>query len=503
MDRIDKLIITHRANILAKYGKKEKRIIAALNKLVKASQKQGLTCRLFYVDDTESMKGVETAVVSDTNSYQQFKDVIDALYMRHQPEYILIAGAQDIIPFQSLKNPAWRHDDELEVPSDLPYACDEPFNTDVRKFLAPTRVIGRLPDVPGSNDPSYFEQLVENITGWVSKDLKFYKKYFGLSTVSWQGSSSKNMKVLFGEAGSIKYSPLSGPTFNKTILKAPTHFINCHGALEDPNFYGEKGDKMPEALSSATLTSRITRGGIVAAECCYGAQLFDEAEVGEISIANNYLLQGAVAFLGSTNIAYGPADDLALADLITQYFLSNVFAGASTGSALLEARIKFLQDAGPYLDVVEIKTIAQFILLGDPSIHPVKPSAEKQLLSRSGSWTESRENRRENLKARGRALAQLVIPPVHTSQNELPLEVQPEIKRLLKANHMTGDLKKEVYLNADPRLRDRGMKASAIRDVKFIIYSTAEKKQKITRRKILVIKKKGLKILGSRLYVSR
>ncbi len=501
MEKVDKLIVAHRENIRSKYGTREKRIHAALNRLLKASVKSGLSTRLVYADDASTMPGVDR-VVENASSPEQFKNLIDALYDRHSPDYIVLIGAQDIIPFQVMKNPAWRHDDEESLPTDLPYACDEPFDVDVRKFLAPTRVVARIPDIPGSSDPSYFETLVNNIISWAPKPPAFYQKYFALSTASWKGSTQKNIRALFGNENGVLLSPEEGPSFSRSQLKAAVHLINCHGAVEDPAFYGEKGRQMPEALHVNTLTGKVAPGGIVAAECCYGAQLYNQGEVGNMSIANHYLLEGAIAYLGSTTIAYGPANDLGLADLLAQYFLSNVFKGASTGSALLEARIQFLQQAGPYLDVVELKTFAQFILLGDPSIHPVKATTSPKDRAASIESMDTRENRRENLKARGRALQTLVIPPVHTSQNELPLEVQSTIKQLLRDNKMTGDIRKEVYLNADPRLRERA-KASPIRDVKFVVYSTNESGSHVVRRRILVVKKKGLKILGSRLYVSR
>ena len=38
---------------------------------------------------------------------------------------------------------------------DLPYACDAPYSRDITKFIGPTRVIGRLPDMTGASEPSH------------------------------------------------------------------------------------------------------------------------------------------------------------------------------------------------------------------------------------------------------------------------------------------------------------------------------------------------------------
>ena len=61
---------------------------------------------------------------------------------------------------------------------------------------------------------------------------------------------------------------------------------------------------------------------------------------------------------------------MSAADFITQYFLVNVLNGASLGRACLEARQKFVDEQ--YLDIYNLKTLAQFVLLGDPALHPCR-----------------------------------------------------------------------------------------------------------------------------------
>jgi hypothetical protein len=60
------------------------------------------------------------------------------------------------------------------------------------------------------------------------------------------------------------------------------------------------------------------------------------------------------------------------ADLIVCRFLQNVMAGASLGTALLDSKQRFLADInkeGRMPDAAEEKTLLQFVLLGDPSLH--------------------------------------------------------------------------------------------------------------------------------------
>ena len=91
---------------------------------------------------------------------------------QHQlaPEYVMLLGAWDIIPHQSLKNPALAdrrsEDPDPLVPSDLPYACDAKLSSNVLTKNAKgeeqlawqkleqiaARLRGNPPPVPGKPD---------------------------------------------------------------------------------------------------------------------------------------------------------------------------------------------------------------------------------------------------------------------------------------------------------------------------------------------------------------
>ena len=88
-----------------------------------------------------------------------------------------------------------------------------------------------------------------------------------------------------------------------------------------------------------------------------------------MSIANQYLAKGAAGVVASTTISYGPADDNANADWICQFFIEQVLRGASLGRAFLEARLAYVRKQS-VVDPYDEKTLAQFVLLGDPSLHP-------------------------------------------------------------------------------------------------------------------------------------
>jgi hypothetical protein len=157
-------------------------------------------------------------------------------------------------------------------------------------------------------------------------------------------------------------------------------------------------------LTTEGVGNNAAARAVIAAECCYGAELYDPTQQaeGRQPIANSYFDRGAIAFFGSTNTAYGEAATMSAADHLTQYFLINVLAGASLGRACLEARHLFVNDKD--FDQYCKKTIAQFILLGDPSLHPCQEedAAERKLRDLTDEPT-ARRIRRMELAALGKS----------------------------------------------------------------------------------------------------
>lgn len=488
----DKLIVSNRSALKEKYGSKHKLFLSALHTLCQSDKKRGLDTTIVFVDDVKIMR---SAAVKDPGNARQNKIAIDALYKYFEPDYLLIAGAQDVIPFQPLTNLLFSEDDEDKIiPSDLPYACDTPYHTDPGKFIAPVRVVGRLPDVPGSSDPAYFCSLVKDVVASKPAKEKDYQRYFSVSVHDWRMSTSESLQHIFGDNSALQLSPVMGPAWTKTQLKAKTHFINCHGSLEDPSYYGQKGKKFPEALQAGWLAKKISPGTIVAAECCYGAQLYDPSitATAQLSVAQSYLLHHALAFTGSSTIAYGPRKGQGLADLLTQYFLINTLKGASTGRALLEARQRFLDEMGPSLDPYELKTIAQFYLLGDPSLVIVNSTAVARSL-------DQRQNRRDNMLAKGAALKRFLAVPAEVGMAKTDKLLSDKVKPLLKTFHQQYN--KKVFISNNAPLT-RGAKSFPA-PIKFHVYSESSFTGKFKQTKVLVVKEKNGAILGYREYVRR
>jgi hypothetical protein len=373
----DKIIVSNRSALVTKYGSAGvTKITEAVKALIAADATRGIKSRLVFLDDAKVMKGLKAPAVTKASDPRQNKAAIDAIFRATDPEYLMILGSRDVIPHQNLTNPMFDppHDDDDYAWGDLPYACDAPYSRDIATFKGPTRVVGRLPDLTGANDPSYLITLVRNAEKYKSRPVKDYAGYFGLSTASWQDSTAMSLFNIFGESNALRLAPPSGPTHPKARLAALAHFINCHGGRADPLFYGEEAvevdPEQPPSLSSKTIAGKIRPGTVASIECCYGAELYDSVTLSlPVPICQHYLKQGAYGYFGSTTIAYGPAEGNGAADFITQYFLLAVLDGASLGRAALLARQRFVQQTGE-LDPADLKTLAQFNLLGDPSIHP-------------------------------------------------------------------------------------------------------------------------------------
>jgi hypothetical protein len=411
----DKIIVSNRAALTAKYGgggvQKIRQAVAAL---IAADAKRGIKSRLVYLDDAVAMKSFKGRAVTDPADPRQNKEAIDAIFKASDPCYLMILGAIDVVPHQDMANPAYAppdDDPDKFAYGDLPYACDTPYSRDIATFKGPTRVVGRLPDLTNRTkkvaSPAYLISLLRFAETFKPRPAADYAKYFGLSTFSWRKSTEMSLTNIFGNNTALTIAPPGGPTHPAARLAPLAHFINCHGGQADPEFFGEKGSSQPVSLTSDGIAKKIKPGTVAAVECCYGAELYDSVFLGlPMPICQRYLIQGAHGYFGSSTIAYGPADSNGAADLITQYFLLAVLKGASIGRAALTARQQFVAQTGE-LDPMDLKTLAQFSLLGDPSVVPaVVPTATS--VPRGVDAEQSERQSRHQRRAKSRAVGQML-----------------------------------------------------------------------------------------------
>lgn len=389
----DKVIITNMQALQKKYDEGFGRVEQAIQRLIAADKKRGLDTKLVAIDSETDMAAVQGEAVKEKDDQRAVKKAVDAIYDAYEPDYIMILGAQDIVPHQDLENPAYEAggDDDKVVPSDIPYACEAPYSKEPGDFVGPTRVVGRVPDLVRSSDPAYLVSLLGTATRHKTRPRAEFQKYFSVSAEVWKASTALSLTKIFGSSISMATSPPKGPSWTSAELERRIHFINCHGSPDDPNFYGQRGRSYPIAHTAKKLVKKIMNGTVIAVECCYGAQLYDPADADmQPGICSTYLRDGAYGFFGSSTIAYGPSEGNGQADLICQYFIDEVLDGASLGEATLKARHRFAQ-AYTHVDPTDLKTMVQFHLFGDPSIHAV--GAAPHALARTKSFKQAFKER--------------------------------------------------------------------------------------------------------------
>lgn len=461
---VDKVIVTNVSALKAKYGPRYARLETALDSAITADDKRGLRTVLVAIDSRADMKRVKAKPVTGRGDERGAKAAVDAIYRHYTPDYILLLGAPDVVPHIHLDNPmkgTADDDDDRTVPSDVPYACEAGWSRRPGNFLGPTRAVGRLPDLVGAFDPGYLIGLLKNAANYVCRDRRCYT-HFAISAKVWRKSTIESVERLFGERSKVYTSPPAGPKWTRHQLGPRLHFINCHGNTVSPLFFGEfPTDKFFDAHDAAHLPERVTKGSLVAAECCYGAELYDLAQAdGQMGVSNAYLAGGAYGFFGSTTIAYGPSEGQGQADLICRYFVESVMQGASLGRAALEAHQRFVAQFS-HVDPSDLKTAVQFLLLGDPSVHPVKGVAHafsrtKAMRSamRSGLvQPDARAYRRERLVRTGANLARTVGAAVPTRRST-PRAAKEFLARAARESGIRRPVFRSYHV-AFPDLRDR------------------------------------------------
>ncbi len=390
MSSPDKLIVSNGIALARKYKATGKAAIdKAIKDLIQADAARGIVTSYVDLSDVTTMTSYGAVAIrkGDERDPKLNKRAIDKVYSggAGRPQYLMLLGSQDVIPHVPLRNPV-QNDGDPDVPSDLPYACDRGYGTNIQDFLAPTRVVGRLPNVTGDKSPAYLLGLLKTAAKWTARPSSAYSGYLGVTAQVWQKSSELSLDAVFSRHTGMKVSPPDGYRWTAAEIKSLVHFINCHGAAASPYFYGQKGSAYPEAHSAAWMTGKVAEGTVMAVECCYGAELYDPAlptAGGQMGICNTYLAGKAYAYFGSSNIAYGPATSNDQADLICQYFLRETLAGASVGRACLQARLQYVRNKNGVLTPTDLKTLGQFGLMADPSVAPVVPQPAGLLIPKS------------------------------------------------------------------------------------------------------------------------
>jgi hypothetical protein len=513
----DKIIVTNKGALVNKYDNNGfTKIGKALKGLIEADMQRGIVTKVVHIDNEEDMREAGNKIVRNALDTIENKEAIDAVFNLFNPDYLVILGSSDVIPHQDLKNPLFIQggggDEDIHVWSDLPYACEAAYSQDISRFIGVTRVLGRIPDLFGANEPSYLITLLKTASQYKSLPRQDYEDYLGLTADVWKGSTAMSIKKIFGNSQNLLLAPPSGPGYPNGQLHSRIHFINCHGATAIPEFYGQIGnDNYPVSLTTKTTVGEIVEGTVAAVECCYGAELYDSVTLSKDKpICQSYLEQGAYGYFGSTTIAYGPADSNGSADLICQYFLSQILNGASLGRAALLARQEYLGNASQ-IDAVDLKTIAQFYLLGDPSLQPItkpRPTDIPSGIDHADAERFIRAERREKMKQMGEFLSK--TKPTASKKapvGDLSDTAKSAISNIVKKAGLPDNVKITAFDIDIPEGIERvgGIKPITVPSRYIVAIGTppGENKENIRRGVAVVAKEANGQIINYRIYHQR
>lgn len=353
-------LLSHKGLILEKYGSKAGKVV--LKMIERLGKKRGGP--ICYLD--EMACGPGNAKEKGSVDAETFTAWVNSLSMDTTRSHtFLIVGGHGVVPFHEVPNPT--HDQDGAILSDAPYASRN------GEFLIPQRSIGRIPDSDGDNGDMLMTVLESMLRYHDAKSG--FEESFGYSASIWR-SASKEVYRIIGEGDEVRLSPpLSADKLEQEWLKKQLLYFNLHGSRETANWYGQRSptdppefDQFPVAITPENIPS--LDGSCVFSEACYGAWIKEKAV--DESLALTFLAKGALAFIGSTAIAYGPVEPPSgEADLLGKYFYGYALRNMPFGDALRHAKIDFartmIRKQG-FLDSDDRKTLIEFHLYGDPAL---------------------------------------------------------------------------------------------------------------------------------------
>jgi hypothetical protein len=348
-----KLSVTVNRRLRRKYSAAAlKTINAAIKKWIAADAEPRHRTVHVALDDATAISA-RVSPISGAATAGRIKNTIDKLWARLNPDYLVLFGGNDIIPMFVVTNPSYdpNGDDDEKVPTDNPYASSSAFRASkLDSYIIPDRVVGRIPDMMSDGDPAWLVDYLTTATASALQSAGVYANLYNICCDEWKGAGAACTQYIGAPAASLFISP---PTDDQSAdaqnkLSTRLHMIKCHGAQLDPKFYGQKGSTYPEALRSVTLKPRLKPNTLVAAMCCYGAQIYSPADPaatdpGEWPIASTYLRKGGLGFAGSTMIAWVGVPQMMCADWIVAGYLKGVLGGASLGRAFLESKQDYIR----------------------------------------------------------------------------------------------------------------------------------------------------------------
>lgn len=482
------MLLSNRAALMRRFGMDaSKQIDQRIRQLTQVLRQQGMTVCAGYIDDPVDL------VIGDIQVHQPvatdamaIRDMVRIFAERLQGRglevaTLLLIGGDDCIPFHRLHNPI--PDDEKILLSDNPYACDD------SGYLIPQRIVARIPS-GDDNNPQLLLTILNTMTayhanarheGRLGFDLGAWLRIrnadgndlaCGVAAEVWHAPSQEILHNLHADAQLLTSPPLDHQQISKRMLSGrEVLYINLHGASGMPHFYGQAENSwgaataLPIALSPEHMSGTTVGGTILLSEACYGAELLGRTI--ENSIPLRALANGALAFVGSTVNAYGSAQTPLLgADLLFERLTHHMAHGLPVGLALHFARLEFAQtmyDRQGFLDDVDMKTLIEFILLGDPWV-AMKGSQAHVSIKHS---TESGSMQLMAVSRVPKVLRHMIL-----QESDIPADMLRQAKATLqKYIDPTSSAQLSIVATTNPRYQAKGI---TVPDVRFSMKSMVQ-----------------------------
>ena len=192
-------------------------------------------------------------------------------------------------------------------------------------------------------------------------------------------------------------------------------------------------------------------------------------------------------------------------------------AGVSLGLAALRAQQRYVQQVSE-LDPIDLKTLAQFFLLGDPSVQPVRESSATRTpptTARATSKRAMRETRRANVERTGdllRAMKPTASEPVKPPRSPSVRQALTQIAREVGARSADAFTAFAVQCagaeTGSKSIARTARSVRATRDVAdryYVLVKTANhlRKDDIGARVAVVAREAQQHIVGYRIYYQR
>ncbi len=210
---VDKVIVSNARALKAKYGKSGFDLVkTAVKDLITADARRGLQTRLVFIDDAAAMRRLGASPSPEASDERGAKQAVDAITSALSPDYIALLDGPDVVPLITLRN----HIDgdgfpkPQPIPSDLPYASSGRFSREVHHYLKVTRVVGRIPNVPGAEDPGNLIKCLKTSARAKPRSADNYRSYFGLSAQIFRRSALETIKAIFRTGNQLSFAPPAG-----------------------------------------------------------------------------------------------------------------------------------------------------------------------------------------------------------------------------------------------------------------------------------------------------